>query len=59
LKGALQEINQIDIVHPITKWAATCYDTKRIPEYLSIAFRYAVEGRPVRYFLSFHPISWE
>jgi acetolactate synthase I/II/III large subunit len=46
LKGALQEMNQLDVVKPITKWAATCYDIKRIPEYLSIAFRQAVEGRP-------------
>jgi acetolactate synthase-1/2/3 large subunit len=46
LKGALQEMNQLDVVKPITKWAATCYDIKRIPEYLAIAFRQAVEGRP-------------
>jgi acetolactate synthase-1/2/3 large subunit len=46
LKGALQEMNQMDVVKPITKWAATCYDIKRIPEYLAIAFRQAIEGRP-------------
>jgi len=46
LKGALQEMNQLDVVKPIIKWAATCYDIKRIPEYLAIAFRQAVEGRP-------------
>lgn len=46
LKGALQEMNQIEVVRPMTKWAATCYDTKRIPEYLSIAFRNATGGRP-------------
>jgi len=46
LKGALQEMNQIEVVRPITKWAATCYDIKRIPEYLSIAFRNALLGRP-------------
>jgi len=46
LKGALQEMNQIETVRPITKWAATCYDIKRIPEYLSIAFRNATGGRP-------------
>jgi acetolactate synthase-1/2/3 large subunit len=55
LKGALQEMNQMDVVKPITKWAATCYDTKRIPEYLSIAFRYAVEGRPGPVFLELPP----
>ena len=55
LKGALQEMNQIDVVKPITKWAATCYETKRIPEYLSTAFRYAVEGRPGPVFLELPP----
>ena len=51
LKGALQELNQVDMVKPITKWCATCYETKRIPEYLSIAFRQAVTGRPGPVFL--------
>src|SRR5512137_2536839 len=55
LRGALQEMNQIDMVKPITKWAATCYETKRIPEYLSMAFRYAVEGRPGPVFLELPP----
>ncbi len=55
LKGALQELNQPDLVKPITKWAATCYDIKRIPEYLSLAFRYAVEGRPGPVFLELPP----
>jgi acetolactate synthase-1/2/3 large subunit len=55
LKGALQELNQVDMVKPIVKWCATCYDTKRIPEYLSIAFRYAEEGRPGPVFLELPP----
>ncbi len=55
LKGALQEMNQMDMVKPITKWAATCYDAKRIPEYLSIAFRHAREGRPGPVFLELPP----
>ncbi|MBN2161145.1 MAG: thiamine pyrophosphate-binding protein [Spirochaetes bacterium] len=55
LTGALQELNQMDIVKPMTKWAATCYDTKRIPEYLSIAFRQAMEGRPGPVFLELPP----
>ena len=55
LKGALQEMNQMDVVKPITKWAATCYEAKRIPEYLSMAFRYAVEGRPGPVFLELPP----
>ncbi len=55
LKGALQEMNQIDMVKPVTKWSATCFETKRIPEYLSIAFRQAVMGRPGPVFLELPP----
>lgn len=55
LKGALQEMNQMDVVKPITKWAAICYETKRIPEYLNMAFRHAVEGRPGPVFLELPP----
>ncbi len=55
LTGALQEMNQIDMVKPVTKWSATCYDIKRIPEYLSIAFRQATMGRPGPVFLELPP----
>jgi acetolactate synthase-1/2/3 large subunit len=55
LKGALQEMNQIDMVKPVSKWCATCYETKRIPEYLSIAFRQATMGRPGPVFLELPP----
>jgi acetolactate synthase-1/2/3 large subunit len=55
LKGALQEMNQMDVVKPITKWAATCYETRRIPEYLATAFRHAMEGRPGPVFLELPP----
>ncbi len=55
LRGALQEMNQIDMVKPVTKWAATCYETKRIPEYLAMAFRYAAMGRPGPVFLELPP----
>ncbi|MBL0714078.1 MAG: thiamine pyrophosphate-binding protein [Desulfosarcina sp.] len=55
LTGALQEMNQVDMVKPITKWCATCYDIKRIPEYLNIAFRQATMGRPGPVFLELPP----
>jgi len=55
LTGALQEMNQVDMVKPITKWVATCYDAKRIPEYLNIAFRQATMGRPGPVFLELPP----
>ena len=57
LKGALQEIGQMDLVKPITKWAATCLDARRIPEYLSLAFRYAAEGSRDLSSSSFRPTS--
>ncbi len=53
--GALQEMNQADVVKPITKWCATCYDIKRIPEYLATAFRQAARGRPGPVFLELPP----
>ena len=55
LKGALQEMNQVDMVKPVVKWYGTCYDAKRIPEYLAMAFSYAVEGRPGPVFLEIPP----
>lgn len=55
LKGALQEMNQIDMIKPVTKWQATCFDTRRIPEYLSMAFQHATVGRPGPVFLELPP----
>ena len=40
--GALQELDQLALLKPITKWAAVCADTARIPEYVAIAFRQAL-----------------
>jgi acetolactate synthase-1/2/3 large subunit len=45
-RGALQDMNQVDFVRPITKWAGRCHEVDRIPEYLETAFRFAVSGRP-------------
>ncbi len=55
LTGALQEMNQIDMIKPVTKWNATCFETKRIPEYLALAFRHATMGRPGPVFLELPP----
>lgn len=55
LTGTLQEMDQISLAKPVTKWCETCYDTKRIPEYLSIAFREATSGRPGPVFLELPP----
>lgn len=46
LMGALQEIpGTVEMMKPITKWAATVPFTKRIPDYLAQAFRTALTGR--------------
>ncbi len=43
---SLQEIDQQAMVAPITKWARTVYDHKRIPEYISSAYKKAISDRP-------------
>lgn len=51
LKGGLQEMNHVDIMHPITKFSGTVLETARIPEYMTIALREAYNGRPGPSFL--------
>ncbi len=41
-RGALQELDQLSLLEPITKWAAVCPGTDRIPEYVATAFRHAL-----------------
>jgi acetolactate synthase-1/2/3 large subunit len=43
---AFQEIDQVAIVRPITKWAERGLDARRIPELAATAFRQATSGRP-------------
>ena len=45
-RGALQEMEQVDLFKPITKWSTHVGDTARIPEVLSRAIREALSGRP-------------
>lgn len=45
-KGALQEMDLMGVVKPITKWQVQITDVKRIPELLSTAFRQAMSGVP-------------
>ena len=40
--GALQELDQLALMKPITKWAAVCPSSSRISEYVAIAFRHAL-----------------
>ena len=44
--GALQDMNQIDVIKPLTKMARTVFQTERIPDYMAMAFRHALAGRP-------------
>jgi acetolactate synthase-1/2/3 large subunit len=44
--GALQDMEQIEIIRPLTKYAKSVYQTHRIPEYMAAAFRYSLSGKP-------------
>src|SRR5712691_5337207 len=50
-RGALQEMNQIDLLRPITKWARTVHETSRLAEYTATAFRQMLNGKPGPVFL--------
>jgi thiamine pyrophosphate-dependent acetolactate synthase large subunit-like protein len=44
--GAFQEIDQVAIMKPVTKWAERVYDARRIPHYVATAFATAMAGKP-------------
>src|SRR5437870_1167738 len=44
--GALQEMEQVALLRPITKGAFTVAETRQIPEVLTTAIRTALSGRP-------------
>jgi acetolactate synthase-1/2/3 large subunit len=43
---AFQEIDQVGVMRPVTKWAERVYDARRIPDMVATAFRQATSGRP-------------
>lgn len=45
-KGALQEIPQVEMATPITKWSAMVPSAQRIPEFVATAFRHLRNGEP-------------
>jgi acetolactate synthase I/II/III large subunit len=45
-KGALQEMDLMGVLKPITKWQVQITDVKRIPELMATAFRQASAGVP-------------
>ena len=56
----LQEIDQENMVRPITKWARAVYDTKRLSEYTAQAYKMCTSGRPGPVYLGFpHEVLYE
>src|SRR5687767_9693716 len=44
--GAFQEMDQLSVFKPITKWAERVYDPRRIPELVVMAAKQALDGAP-------------
>jgi len=51
--GSLQDIDTLSLVASVTKWRRGGYETKGIPEYVSMAYRQALGGRPGPVYLEF------
>jgi acetolactate synthase-1/2/3 large subunit len=44
--GPLQDMNTLEILSTVSKWARKIYNVERIPEYVSMAFRHALDATP-------------
>ena len=42
----LQDMRQLPVIEPMVKKAFVCHKTNRIPEFIDIAYRTAISGRP-------------
>ncbi len=42
---AFQEVDQLSMMRPAVKWAGQAISPKRMPEYVNIAYRHAMNGR--------------
>jgi acetolactate synthase-1/2/3 large subunit len=49
--GSLQDMNHVELMRPITKWAVSVPEGRRLAEYVSMAFRIATSGLPGPVFL--------
>jgi acetolactate synthase I/II/III large subunit len=49
--GSLQEMDHVSLLRSVTKWARTCWETRRIADYVTEAFRVATSGRQGPVFL--------
>lgn len=43
--GSFQEMDQVTLVGSVTKWARTCWETRRIADVVTEAFRHSTSGR--------------
>jgi acetolactate synthase-1/2/3 large subunit len=41
-QGALQELDQLSLLRPLTKWADVCSEPGRVPDFVATAFRHAL-----------------
>jgi acetolactate synthase-1/2/3 large subunit len=55
-RGSLQEMEQVDLFHRISKWSDRVPSPDLIPLYLAKAFRVALSGRPGPVFLE---LAWD
>jgi len=49
--GSLQDMDHVELMRPICKWATTVTETRRLAEYITIALRKAQSGVPGPVFL--------
>ena len=50
-RGALQDMNHVELMRPVTKWAVSVPEARRLGEYVQTAFRVAASGVPGPVFL--------
>src|SRR5919107_3218244 len=55
-RGSLQEMEQVDLFHRISKWSDRVPSPELVPSYLAKAFRVALSGRPGPVFLE---LAWD
>ena len=55
-RGSLQEMEQVDLFHRISKWSDRVPTPELVPSYMAKAFRVALSGRPGPVFLE---LAWD
>lgn len=49
--GSLQEMDHVELLRSVTKWSATVPETRRLPDFIAMAYRRATTGVPGPVFL--------